>query len=248
MYFDGTANQLRYGIGVLLVSPQSDHIPRSVRLTFSDRHPITNNIVEYEACILGLETALELGIRHMEVFGDSNLVLKQIQGDWKTMDVKLRPYHTYLEMLVARVDDLRYVHLPRAHNRFADASATLASSVEIPIDVVVRPLLIELRSAPVYCCLIGETEVQDNLPWYHDIYQFLRSGTFPKVATAKDRRALRHLATRFMICGDTLYKRSVDGATPYSLVYGIEVVLPVEIEMGSLRVALEQKISETEWA
>ena len=36
------------------------------------------------------------------------------------------------------------------------------------------------------------------------------------------------------------------GATPYSLVYGIEVVLPVEIEMGSLRVALEQQISETD--
>ena len=36
-------------------------------------------------------------------------------------------------------------------------------------------------------------------------------------------------------------------ATPYSLVYGMEVVLPVEIEMGSLRVALEQQISEAEW-
>ena len=38
------------------------------------------------------------------------------------------------------------------------------------------------------------------------------------------------------------------GATPYSLVYGMEIVLPVETEMGSLRVALEQQISETEWA
>ena len=44
-------------------------------LEFFDKHPTTNNIVEYEACILGLETALELGIRQMEVFGDSNLVL-----------------------------------------------------------------------------------------------------------------------------------------------------------------------------
>ena len=113
-YFDGATNQSRYGIGVLLVSPQGDHIPRSVRLAFSDRHPTTNNIVEYEACILGLETALELGIRQMEVFGDSNLVLRQIQGDWKTRDVKLRSYHAYLELLVARFDDLRYVHLPRA--------------------------------------------------------------------------------------------------------------------------------------
>ena len=125
--------------------------------------------------------------------------------------MKLRPYHAYLEMLVARVDDLRYVHLPKAQKRFADALAILAFCVDIPIDVVVRPLLIELRSAPVYYCLIGETKVQDNLPWYHDIYQFLRSGTFPKVATVKDWRALRHLATRFMICGDTLYKGSVDG-------------------------------------
>ena len=38
------------------------------------------------------------------------------------------------------------------------------------------------------------------------------------------------------------------GATLYSLVYGMEAVLPVEIEMGSLRVTLEQQISETEWA
>ncbi|RVW77843.1 Retrovirus-related Pol polyprotein from transposon 17.6 [Vitis vinifera] len=168
MYFDGAANQSGYGIGVLLVSPQGDHIPRSVRLAFSDRHPATNNIVEYEACILGLETALELDIRQMEVFGDSNLVLRQIQGDWKTRDVKLRPYHAYLELLVARFDDLRYVHLPRAQNRFADALATLASSVDIPIDVVIR-----------------------------SHYQGLES--------------TEDLATRFVICGDTLYRRSADG-------------------------------------
>ncbi|RVW44688.1 Retrovirus-related Pol polyprotein from transposon 297 [Vitis vinifera] len=124
----------------------------SVRLAFSDRHPATNNIVEYEACILGLETALELGIRQMEVFGDSNLVLRQIQGEWKTRDVKLKPYHAYLELLVGRFDDLRYTHLPRAQNQFADALATLASMIDIPVDATVRPLLIESRSAPAYCC------------------------------------------------------------------------------------------------
>ena len=41
--------------------------------------------------------------------------------------------------------------------------------------------------------------------------------------------------------------RTSTGATPYSLVYGIEAVLPIEIEMGSLRVALEQQISEAKW-
>ena len=45
----------------------------------------------------------------------------------------------------------------------------------------------------------------------------------------------------------TLFRTST-GATPYSLVYGMEAALPVEIEMGSLRVTLDQQISETEWA
>ena len=54
IYFDGAANHSGCGIGVLLISPHGDHIPRSIRLAFSDRHPTMNNIVEYEACILGL--------------------------------------------------------------------------------------------------------------------------------------------------------------------------------------------------
>ena len=135
---------------------------------FSNQHPVANNIVEYEACILGLETALELGIRQMEVFSDSNLVLRQIQGDWRTKDVNLRSYHAYLELLVGRFDDLRYTRLPRAQNRFVDALATLASSVDIPTDVIIRPLLIESRFAPTYYCLIRETEVQDDIMTYID--------------------------------------------------------------------------------
>ena len=78
MYFDGAANHSGYGISVLLISPHGDHILISVRLAFADRYPAMNNIVEYEACILGLETALELGIGRMEIFGDSNLVIRQI--------------------------------------------------------------------------------------------------------------------------------------------------------------------------
>ena len=62
---------------------------------------------------LGLETTLELGIRQMEVFGHSNMVLRHIQGEWKTKDVKLRPYHAYLELLIGRFDDLRYTYLHR---------------------------------------------------------------------------------------------------------------------------------------
>ena len=65
LYFDGATNQSGFGIGILFISPQRDHIPKSVRLAFSDHHLLTNNIVEYEACITGLEIALDLGIRQL---------------------------------------------------------------------------------------------------------------------------------------------------------------------------------------
>ena len=57
MYFDGAANHFGYGIGILLMSLHGDHIPRFVRLGFSNQHPAMNNIVEYEACILGLDNS-----------------------------------------------------------------------------------------------------------------------------------------------------------------------------------------------
>ena len=106
---------------------------------------------------------------------------------------------------------MSYTHLPRAQNQFANALATLASMFDIPEGVVVRPLLVETRSVPAYCCLIDESGFDDGLPAYHDIYQFLRYDTYPEVVTAKDKRALRQLATRFVIHGETLYKRTADG-------------------------------------
>ena len=112
--------------------------------------------------------------------------------------------------MIEKFEELKYIHFLRAQNQFADALAILASIINILTNMVVLPLLIETRSIPAYCYLIDEAVAQDNLPWFHDICQFLRFGTYPEFATAKDRRALRQLATRFMICGETLYRRLVD--------------------------------------
>ena len=123
-----------------------------------------NNIVEYEACITGLETVIDLGVKQLEIHGDSNLVIHQTQGIGRTRDEKLKPYHAYLDLFVDRFEELRYIHLPRAENQFVDALATLAFVIEIPTGVTVQPLLIETRFAPAYCCLIGDIEDQDELP------------------------------------------------------------------------------------
>ena len=77
LYFDGATNQSGFGISILLISPQGDHIPRSIRLAFFNHRWLTNNVVEYEACITGLETTLDLGVRQLEIHKDSNLVIQQ---------------------------------------------------------------------------------------------------------------------------------------------------------------------------
>ena len=89
MYFDEATNQNGSGIGVLLISPQGTHIPFFGRLNF----PATNNTTEYEACIMGLQAALGLGVKELEVYGDSALIISQVQNKQKIKEERLTPYH-----------------------------------------------------------------------------------------------------------------------------------------------------------
>nr|QLA48219.1 hypothetical protein [Medinilla magnifica] len=73
MYFDGAVNLSGSGIGAILISPDDQYYPVAAKVTF----PCTNNIAEYEACILGLQTALELDVDHLDVYGDSAQLIAQ---------------------------------------------------------------------------------------------------------------------------------------------------------------------------
>ena len=89
MYFDGASHQYGYGIGVLLIAPDDSRIPLAFKLQFK----VSNTEAEYEACIAGLEAALELGARRLDVIGDSNLAVSQAKGDWKVKEERMIIYH-----------------------------------------------------------------------------------------------------------------------------------------------------------
>ena len=71
LYFDGAANAVESGIGTVLVSPKGHQTPIAVKLGFD----CTNNMIEYEACIVGLQVALEFSAHELEVFRDSLLIV-----------------------------------------------------------------------------------------------------------------------------------------------------------------------------
>lgn len=77
LLFDGASNAIGHGIGATISSPTGFHIPFIARLCFT----CTNNMAEYEACILGIEEPIDLRIKILEVHGYSVLVINQIKGD-----------------------------------------------------------------------------------------------------------------------------------------------------------------------
>ena len=77
MYFDGASNALGHGIGAVLISSEGKYYPFMVRLSFD----CTNNMAEYEACVLGLHMAIKRRIKVLKVYEDSALVIYQLQEE-----------------------------------------------------------------------------------------------------------------------------------------------------------------------
>src|SRR5271156_5870137 len=95
MYFDGSFTQQGSGAGVLFITPQGYKIPKAYKLMF----PCTNNISEYEALVNGLKLAIEWKIIELHIYGDSQLIINQINGEYQTKDEKLVPYKQLVEDL-----------------------------------------------------------------------------------------------------------------------------------------------------
>ncbi|EOX94716.1 RNA-directed DNA polymerase (Reverse transcriptase), Ribonuclease H [Theobroma cacao] len=204
MFFDGASNALGHGIGVVLVSPEGDHYPVIAKLNFY----CTNNVAEYEACVMGIQAAIERKIHILEVYGDSALVIYQLRGEWETRDSKLVRYHKYVSKLIENFDEICFNHLPREENQMADALATLAAIFKVGTNVKIQPIMINLRECPAHCSSVEE-EI-DGKPWYHDIVHYLKFQQYPDQSSENDKKTIRRLAMNFFLDGNILYKRSRD--------------------------------------
>ncbi|XP_075083413.1 uncharacterized protein LOC142167152 [Nicotiana tabacum] len=88
MFFDERANFKGVGIGAVLISKSGQHYLVSAKIRF----PCTNNMAEYEACILGVRMAVDINIKGFFIIGDSDLLINQVQGEWSTKNVKILAY------------------------------------------------------------------------------------------------------------------------------------------------------------
>ena len=78
MRFNGSATTTLNDLGIMLSCEDGDTVPLSFKLEF----PCLNNAAEYEVYLIGLAIAFNMGVKHMKVLGDSNLVVSQVKGDF----------------------------------------------------------------------------------------------------------------------------------------------------------------------
>jgi len=86
----------------------------------------TNNVAEYRALLLGLERARALGADEVEVIGDSELIAKQVQGDYKVRHEAMRPLHREAMAALEGFERWSIRTVPRAQNAEADALVNAA--------------------------------------------------------------------------------------------------------------------------
>jgi len=80
----------------------------------------TNNVAEYRALIAGLEKAVELSIDELEVISDSELLVKQMQGEYRVKNEALRELNDEANFLEKKLGRVRYKAVRREHNELAD--------------------------------------------------------------------------------------------------------------------------------
>jgi ribonuclease HI len=80
----------------------------------------TNNVAEYSGLVAGLARALELHVPRLEVISDSELMVKQMRGEYRVKNAALRGLFTEANALARRLEEVEYRHVKRAHNELAD--------------------------------------------------------------------------------------------------------------------------------
>ncbi|XP_070023126.1 uncharacterized protein [Nicotiana sylvestris] len=204
MFFDGAVNARGVGIGAILISPIGQHYPATTQLRFF----CTNNTAEYEACIMGMNMAIDQDVEELLIMGDLDLIIRQAQGELETRDVKRIPYRQHVEDLSKQFKSIEFRYIPRYQNELVDALATLASMLPYPVDAHINPLEIQIRERHGYCNMV---EAEPNIyPWYHDIKRFMKTKEYPEQASGDQKRTIRRHASGFFLGGDVLYKRTPD--------------------------------------
>jgi ribonuclease HI len=124
LYCDGASrgNPGPAAAGMVLLDPQGGQQVQKGRYLGET----TNNVAEYQALLLGLEEARQRGVKKLQVFADSELMVKQLTGRYRVKSPHLLPLWRQALQALNQLEAYTLAHVPREENRLADAAANRA--------------------------------------------------------------------------------------------------------------------------
>ncbi|XP_024190469.1 uncharacterized protein LOC112194462 [Rosa chinensis] len=208
LFFDGSRTETLAGARIILENPAGDHFSYSFQLEFK----CTNNQAKYEALIIGLEVLLELGVRDVQVRGDSLLVINQLQEKYRCVSCLLVPYLNRATELLDQFNDVELEYIPRERNFEANELAQLATGITLKYGVRERILKVERRTLPSW--LAPPDPLDDpiiavlkpiDIDWSVPLIAYLKQPD-----SVADRKT-RFLALNYFLRADELRRRGEDG-------------------------------------
>jgi ribonuclease HI len=211
MYFDGSLKLEGAGAGVLLISPKGEQLMYILQIFWK----VSNNEAEYEAPLHGLRLAISLGIKRLLVYGDSTMVINQVNKSWHRDKENMDAYCLEVRKLENKFYGLEFHHLARDNNAAVDVLSKLGSTrAQVPAGVFDHEL--QMPSIPELASMTtdptpsqaGQEVMMVQVDWRQPFIDYIHK---QKVPTDKNlAEQIIYRAKSYILVGDKLYRR---GAT-----------------------------------
>jgi ribonuclease HI len=188
LFFDGSSCGKGGGVGILLISPRGEMFKFAIPI----QPTVTNNQAEYEALLRGLQYLKEAKAISVEIYGDSELVIKQLNGQYERRNDILRNYYEECKEILKSFQLVILQHIPREHNEKENGLAQSASGYRENQEVFANDI-----------CSFGSDLAEDY--WRKEIVDYLEN------PSRKVSRKLRYKAIKFVLLDGRLYYKSLDG-------------------------------------
>jgi ribonuclease HI len=188
LFFDGSSCGKGDGVGILLISPRGEMFEFAIPI----QPTVTNNQAEYEALLRGLQYLKEAKAISVEISGDSELVIEQLNGQYECRNDILRNYYEECKENLKSFQLVILQHIPRENNEEGNRLAQSASGYRENQEVF---------AIDVYA--FGGNLAEDD--WRKEIADYLEN------PSQKVSRKLGYKAIKFVLLDDRLYYKSMDG-------------------------------------
>jgi ribonuclease HI len=208
MYFDGLLKLEGAGAGVLLISPMGEQLKYILQIFWK----VSNNEAEYEALLHGLRLAASLGIKRLLVYGDSVVVINQVNKSWDRNKENMDAYCLEIRKLENKFYDLEFRHVVHDDNVAVDVLSKLGSTrAQVPAGIFVHKLHTPSIPEPAPPTTnpahppAGQEVTMIDVDWRQPFIDYIRE---QKVPSDKDlAEQLIRRAKSYVLVGDKLYRQ-----------------------------------------